>query len=218
MSSCIASCLATTGSSNRQRLNSKLQFESIEVNTTERIVESYFRLCKGCFTYPDLKVSGGNNRQLDLLAYNLLTDAQYHIETSVTHELSWRATWEKLVIAFEGKYFGAPKEREGRNTDFAKGKSYLSQILQTYKSIGFTPRRVQRIWVTWIKPQEPDFDACLLRYCKEKRLGRCPIQIVSFRDDVLPSLLNAVGRSNYDDDVLRTLSLLRQFERQTQQV
>ncbi len=35
----------------------------------------------------DVKVKGGNNRQLDLLAYNLLEDAQYHIEASVTHEL-----------------------------------------------------------------------------------------------------------------------------------
>jgi hypothetical protein len=188
------------------------------MNTTERIVESYFRLCRGCFTYPDLKVSGGNNRQLDLLAYNLRTGAQYHVETSVTHELSWRATWKELRVAFDGKYFGAPKERAGANTDFARGRSYYREILRAYKSVGFTPSKVQRVWVTWVKPQEDDFDSTLLRYCRSRRLGRCPIQIVSFRDDVLPGLLSAVGKSNYNDDVLRTLSLLRQFERQTQRV
>jgi hypothetical protein len=163
-----------------------------------------------------LKVPGGNNRQLDLLAYNLRDDAQYHIEMSVTHELSWRATWEKLKEAFEGKYFGAPKARDGHNTDFARGRNYLVEIHKAYRSVGFTPREVQRIWVTWVTPVEHDFDACLQRYCREKRLGSCPIQIVSFRDVVLPELLSAVGRSNYNDDVLRTLSLLRQFEVQNQ--
>jgi hypothetical protein len=58
------------------------------MNTVELIVESYFRLCRSCFTYPDLKVPGGNNRQLDLLAYNVREEAQYHVEMSVTHELS----------------------------------------------------------------------------------------------------------------------------------
>jgi hypothetical protein len=186
------------------------------MNTTERIVESYYRLCKACFTYPDLKVPGGNNRQLDLLAYNLRTRAEYHIETSVTHELSWRATWERLEATFEGKYFGVPKERAGANTDFARGRSYYQEILRAYKSVGFTPSKVQRVWVTWVRPQEPDFDSSLIEYCRSRRLGRCPIHIVSFRDDVLPELLSAVGKSNYNDDVLRTLSLLRQYERQTQ--
>jgi hypothetical protein len=186
------------------------------MNTVERIVESYFRLCRGCLTYPDLKVLGGNNRQLDLLACNLREDAQYHIEMSVTHELSWRATWEKLQEAFKGKYFGAPRAREGQNTDFARGKSYGAEIQRAYRSIGFTPRKVQRIWVTWVVPQEPEFDGCLLRFCKQKRLGKYPIKVLSFRDEVLPQLLSAVGKSNYNDDVLRTLSLLRQYERQTQ--
>jgi hypothetical protein len=188
------------------------------MNTTERIVESYFRLCRGCFTYPDLKVSGGNNRQLDLLAFNLRRNEQYHVETSVTHELSWRATWDGLEKKFEGKYFGAPQQRDGANTDFARGKSYLAEIQRAYKSVGFTPGRVQRVWVTWVVPQDEEFADLLKRYCKSKRIGRCPIQVISFRDEVLPSLLSAVGKSNYNDDVLRTLSLLRQYERQLDRV
>lgn len=185
------------------------------MNTTERIVESYFRLCQNCFTYPDVKVAGGNNRQLDLLAYNLREDREYHVETSVTHELSWRATWAKLEAKFEGKYFGAPRERDGDNTEFARGRSYLAEITRTYKSVGFAPSKVQRVWVTWVKPDDRDFDERLRDYCRSKRLGKCPIKVLSFRDEVLPELLKAVGRSNYNDDVLRTLSLLRQFEDQT---
>ncbi len=184
------------------------------MNTTERIVESYFRLCRNCFTYPDVKVVGGNNRQLDLLAYNLRDGSQYHIEASVTHELSWRATWANLRLKFEGKYFGIPHEKVGPNTDHTKGKNYFAKIQKTYKLVGFTPSKVQRIWVTWVTPEDLDFEKQLLKYCKSKRIGKCPIKVLSFRDQILSELPKAVGRSNYNDDVLRTLSLLNQFRRQ----
>lgn len=185
------------------------------MNTTERIVESYFRLCRGCFTYPDVKVPGGNNRQLDLLAYNIREDAQYHIETSVTHELSWRAKWENLETKFERKYFGVPAKREGPNTDYSKGKNYFAEIKRAYTMVGFAARDIQRIWITWVIPKDDDFAENLKNYCKRKRLGKRPIKVVSFRDELLPDLLSTVGKSNYDDDVLRTLSLLRQYERQS---
>jgi len=41
------------------------------MNTAEHRVESYFRLCRKCFTIVDLKVPRGNNRQLDILAHNV---------------------------------------------------------------------------------------------------------------------------------------------------
>jgi len=185
------------------------------VNTTERIVESYFRLCRGCLTYTDVKVHGGNNRQMDLLSYNLRTGDQYHVETSVTHELSWRATWPKLEAKFDGKYFGVPKKKEGPNTDWTKGKNYFPEIKKAYQSLGFSIQKVQRIWVTWIRPDDEDFAKNLSTYCRSKRIGKNPIRVMSFRDELLPDLLKAVGKSNYDDDVLRTLSLLRQFEHQS---
>jgi len=191
--------------------------ESFGMNTTERIVESYFRLCRDCFTYPDLKVFGGNNRQLDLLAYNILTGDQYHVETSVSHERSWRATWPKLKAKFDRKYFGAPQERDGPNTDHSRGKSYHSKIREAYTSVGFRVQHVKRIWVTWIVPESEDFAAQLKAYCRSKRIGKNPIRVMSFRDELLPDLLKAVGKSNYDDDTLRTLSLIRQFEKQSKQ-
>jgi hypothetical protein len=100
------------------------------------------------------------------------------------------------------------------NTDHARGKNYFTNIQRTYKAVGFTPSKVQRIWVTWVIPDEELFEKELLKYCRSKRIGRCPIQVVSFRDEVLPKLLSEVRKSNYDDDVLRTLSLLNQFKRQ----
>ena len=37
----------------------------------ERIVESYFRIERKCFTITDIKIPKGNNRQIDILAYSL---------------------------------------------------------------------------------------------------------------------------------------------------
>jgi hypothetical protein len=55
------------------------------MNTTEKIVESYFRLWQGYSTIADTKVINGNNSQIDLLAVNLKTNEQYQVEVSVTH-------------------------------------------------------------------------------------------------------------------------------------
>lgn len=40
---------------------------------TEHIVENYYRVVKNNFTITDLKVKGGNNRQLDILAFDPIT-------------------------------------------------------------------------------------------------------------------------------------------------
>ena len=84
------------------------------MNTAEHIVESYFRLCRGCFTITDRKVKNGNNRQLDILAYNVKEKLQFHIEVGVTHRLNWAPTREDLRLYFEHKFFGAPPKRESK--------------------------------------------------------------------------------------------------------
>ena len=66
------------------------------MNAAEHIVESYFRLCRHCFTRTDQKVPQGNNRQFDVLAYNVKDKVPYHIEVSVTHQENWCPTIEEL--------------------------------------------------------------------------------------------------------------------------
>jgi hypothetical protein len=39
-------------------------------------------------------------------------------------------------------------------------------------------------------------------------------QILLFRDEVLPFMLEIIGTSNYDDEILRIFSLLKQYEKQ----
>lgn len=186
------------------------------MNTTERIVEAYYRLCKNCFTYPDKKVAGGNNRQLDLLAYCIPSGEQLHVESSVTHELSWRATWPKLQEAFDRKFFGAPQRREGSNTDFSRGRNYFDAIKRTYEGVGFSLTPLKRVWVTWACPEDRDFETKLANYSASRGLLDDAISVVSFRDQILPELSESVGRSNYGDDVLRTLSLIQQWHYQAQ--
>ena len=115
------------------------------MNAAEHIVESYFRLCRGCFTFPDRKVVRGNNRQLDILAYDLKHRLQFHIEVGVTHRLTWCSTREELRAEFQKKFLGAPPEpvsSGGGATDFERGKSYFSQIEETYIEAGFSPADV----------------------------------------------------------------------------
>ena len=57
---------------------------------------------------------------------------------------------------------------------------------------------------------------CQLReYCNKRCLTGEAIDILSFRDVVIPSLMEKIGTSNYEDDVLRTLSFVLQFQKQT---
>lgn len=88
------------------------------MNAAEHITECYYRLEKRCFTLDDVKVINGVNRQLDLLAINLTTGDQYHIETSVTHRTAWAPDEQKLESILLTNFSGTQKN--------AKGKSRIS--------------------------------------------------------------------------------------------
>jgi hypothetical protein len=182
------------------------------MNAAEHIVDCYFRIVKKCFTINDAKVIDGINRQLDVLAISLLTQEQFHIECSVSHRLGWAPKPETLQKIFEKKFLGLPEKREGKKTDFALGKQYKRNILETYKAYGLDPERIQRVFVCWIlHPRSPANDM-LHTFEKEHRMS---ISIVSFRDTVLPELRSAVGTANYDDEILRTIGFVKEQEKQT---
>ena len=42
------------------------------------------------------------------------------------------------------------------------------------------------------------------------------IEVISFRDKILPELMEKVSTANYDDEILRTFSLIKQYKRQTE--
>ncbi|MFZ3018273.1 MAG: hypothetical protein WA056_07450 [Gallionella sp.] len=189
------------------------------MNAAEHIVESYFRLRRGCFTVTDQKVPRGNNRQLDILAYHVKDHSQFHIEVGVTHQKNWCPTLEELGWQFEKKFFGAPPERKGKTngtTDFEKGKSYFSQIEETYTAVGFVPAEVKRVWVCWlIKDKDIGGTKPLRLPFHSKHLNRTfEIEVLGLRDFILPELADAIGTANYDDEILRTLGFIKQRELQ----
>lgn len=184
------------------------------MNAVEHIVESYYRICKKCFTMHDVKIPSGNNRQFDLLAVNLKDGSQFHVESSVTHDLGWCPDTNELREDFDRKYLGVPAKREGSKRDFTKGKTYRQQIWSAYTLFGMTPNNLQRVWVCWMVKDGANLAPFLETYEKENGIR---IQVKSLRDEIIPELQKAVETANYDDEVLRTLSLLKQMERQTQQ-
>jgi hypothetical protein len=181
------------------------------MNAAEHIVECYFRITKKCFTLDDVKVIGGNNRQIDLLAINLRTKEQFHIETHVTHQTMWALDAKGISQFFEYKFLGFPRKREGKKTDYSRGVNYRRQIEDTYKSVGLDPEKIQRVFVCWIIKDQETYDLALAELQKRHS---CTMAVVSFRDIILPALQDAVGTTNYDDEVLRTFSLIKEREKQ----
>ena len=188
------------------------------MNATERLVENYFRIVKRCFTVSDVKVAKGNNRQFDLLAFQPLEDRYYHVEVHVTHVPKWCFNLSQIENKIDGKFFGAPdnKRPENSNTDFAKSKSYLKQIQDTYSVYGIEFSKVIRVWCEWCY-QEDQASRDTFRRKLSAKYGLPPenFMLLSFRDHVLKELNESVGTSNYDDEIMRTLSVLREFASQT---
>jgi hypothetical protein len=191
---------------------------ALQMNTTEHIVESYYRLVKKCFTVSDIKVIRGNNRQFDLLAFHRPTESISHIEVSVTHQLNWTATLEKLEPFVAYKFFGAARDNSNRseNTDAARGKNYYQEICNTYQAYWIRPADVNRVICVWALPEtDEQKNEWLIRQSRIHHIRPGRISFLFFRDKVIPELLESIGRSNYDDEILRTLSFLKQFREQT---
>jgi hypothetical protein len=185
------------------------------MNAAEHIVECYFRLVLKCFTITDMKVIDGINRQCDLLAVNIKDQKYYHVESSVTHKKMWAPDVHTLQEIFDKKFRGVPPKKENPNSEWKKGVNHLENINKTYRQYGIPSGKIQRIFVLWIE-KEKDKDK-IIRMRKEYKKKYCiDIRVMSFRDDILPELKEAVGTPNYDDEILRTISLLKEEENQKQ--
>ncbi|HEX4320666.1 MAG TPA: hypothetical protein VHZ52_07170 [Acidobacteriaceae bacterium] len=189
------------------------------MNTAEHIVESYFRFCRECFTMPDRKVKGGNNRQFDLLAHKPKDDRLAHIEITVTHRLNWCYTLSDLGEDFDKKFFGvAPKRSSSgsRKTDWERGISYWHQIKETYKELGFDLSQIDRVYVCWAVKGKILETPIRTLHQPNGFDEDFEIEILSFRDVILPALTSTIATANYDDDTLRTLSFINERQRQLQ--
>lgn len=187
------------------------------MNAQSKIVENYYRMVKKCFTITDIKVHGGNNRQFDILAYQPEEKKYYHIEVGVTHRQNWCPNLNELKEKFRQKFFGKPQNKrpDNKKTDFAKGKDYLTQIKEAYLMYGIDYDKVIRVWCFWTFKGD-DEEILKLKYvlAKEFELDSKNFETLSFRDDVITELEKVIGTSNYDDETIRTLSLLKEYQKQ----
>ncbi|GAB3995129.1 hypothetical protein GCM10028807_34460 [Spirosoma daeguense] len=116
------------------------------------------------------------------------------------------------------KFFGVVRNSRPNNpkTDFMKGKSYLNSIKATYKNLGLEYDEVIRVWCTWcLSDKSSTIEAWKNEIAEEYNLKPDNFEILLFRDTVLPSVINSIGTSNYDDILLRTISLISEYNRQT---
>lgn len=138
---------------------------------------------------------------------------QYHIEVRVAHGdgRKWSFVMADLKNLIRYKFFGQPKNKrpDVKSSDFNRGKEYKFQIEEMYKKFGFDPKQVVRVWCSWIAPNDISLnwaDSLSLEF----GLKNENFHILSFRDEVLKSLSEEIGTSNYEDEIMRTLSLLKQ--------
>ena len=170
------------------------------MNAVEHIVEVYFRICRDCFTMSDVKVQGGNNRQFDLLAVDMKGGNHYHVESCVTHSRKFQPSKDVIKGYFDRKFLGAPRKNDG--------KDYRQQIQETYKGVGLQPEPMQRIWVQWTTSYLKDWERFLDEYYRDTGVR---VQSWPLKDKIIPELQEKIATGNYDDEILRTFSLLKSY-------
>ncbi len=179
------------------------------MNTAEHIIEIYMRLVKKSFTIVDVKVERGNNRQLDILSFDLQNNCSYHIESTATHRLRWKPNIDKLIEIFEKKFLGFTKSRNKRTEPF------LQEILSTYREYGIKEID-HRIICVWYSDVSTDEIKKKLKSRLNKKYHKYinTLSIWSLRDKVINSIIKNMGTSNYEDEVLRTISFYREYDEQ----
>jgi len=117
---------------------------------------------------------------------------------------------ERLIEIFTKKFLGFAKPKAKRQEPF------LGEILDTYNQFGIREisKRVICVWYSEVKIDE-------LKTELKKRLDKKyhkyvnTLEIWSLRDKVITSIVKEMGTSNYEDEVLRTISFYREFANQT---
>ncbi len=167
------------------------------METTEKIVESYFRYIKGCFTIPNIKCRG--QYEIDLLAIDPKTTPikKFHVESGVsisgsyskltTKPFSTKALKERVAQAGQRRTLGYFKDR----------KFSAEPIITKLSEYGFSGDNYSKIIVTW----DADDDVVL-------EANSQGIDVIKFK-----LILNEIAeafekdRTYFTDDTLRTLQL-----------
>ena len=172
------------------------------IETTEHIVESYVRHYLRWFTNSNIKAKG--NKEIDILAVDSLGN-RYWIECGVTHKKSWalksRAT-EKDFQGIERKHGMKMAWRHKNSVDyFIKHKFDDSRTQERLKDFGFKKGNYQKIVVCWqVKDKE------VIEYAKKHGIE------IWLLKEKMKDFMQDIGESYYNDDILRTLQLVRKLD------
>ena len=164
--------------------------------TTEKIVESYFRYCRDCATMTNIKCSA--QHEIDLLAVGLKNAAQYHVESSVHIGVGFsKLTNKPFDPAMLKDRVKGPVMRRTLGF-FDQVKFSATDVVSKLDQYGFCPGTYFKVVVTWdCSPDVPDAAA---------NLG---IEVLEF-PTLLDQLQKAIGDKHtyIMDDTVRTLQML----------
>ncbi len=112
---------------------------------------------------------------------------------------------EKLKSKVEYKFFGIEKP-----TKKQRGKNFYQKILDTYYRFPTGFNKIIRVLCTWA-PNEDEFNE-VKKYIVEKyKIMDDELCSLSFRDNVMPELLNNIKTANYENYTLRIFSIFKAY-------
>jgi hypothetical protein len=108
--------------------------------------------------------------------------------------------------------FNKPDPKESFEPELEAPGKHRDAILAAYKAFGVQDtNQVERVLCSWTVQDPEKLPEIQETFMKKHGFK---FSYLSFRDIVLPEVEKYVGTSNYDDDILRTLSLVRQMDLQ----
>jgi hypothetical protein len=152
------------------------------------IVDRYMQLVKGCFTMTNIMLEGG--KEIDILAFNPLSQEKYHIEVRVATGKGFRL---RVKDTQTKKGY---KHRRGLDTlnEIKFGHPVVSSKVQQI----FDSSEYKKILVVWDVE-----DAEVVNQAKAKY----DIEVWKV-SDILDQIMTRVETKSYRDDILRTLQLI----------
>ena len=165
------------------------------METTERVVEAYYRYIENCATMPNVRCEG--QHELDLLAINLKTHERFHIETSVSISKAYRKLTAKEFDLEKSKARVGKAPQRRTIGFFVQQKFTPKKVLGALEKYGFVDGNYSRVIVAWDWTMEA-----------EKVATQVGIKLLSFQTILLKLSKEFKDDTKYfTDDTLRTLHL-----------
>lgn len=165
------------------------------METSERIVESYVRHVKGWMTISNVKCK--QNKEIDILAIDPLSNKKYHIEVSV----HITTPFQKLTTNEIERGKGDEAKRRRTLKFFVEDKFNDTNILEKLKDYGFS-EDYGKVIVTYDVEESEEMKQAL----EENKIAIWKIH------DLIKEIMENVDSKYYSDDILRTIQLISQIE------